>query len=459
MTAGQCLGRSGGTIEEPYALAKGWLVNGAYGARMRLAWQGWRRDGWQRTWDRSRDFLRRRLPWMPRHSLIQPTLSSVAALTRVPRAVAPLASIIVPVYNKIDYTLTCLASLAACADASAYEVIVVDDGSTDDTAERVAAIEGVRYVRNPKNEGFIGSCNRGAELARGEFLVFLNNDTAVQSGWLDALLETFQSHPRAGLVGAKLLYPDGTLQEAGGILYRDGRGGNYGRFDAPLDPRYTHVREVDYCSGAAIAIRKQLFDRLGCFDDRYRPAYYEDADLAMRVREAGYQVLYQPRSLVIHFEGITSGTSESGGVKAYQLRNRDVFLRRWRDTLDRGHPAWGTPLDLAVQRQPCTLLIFSDASAAVAAVEQVDRWLAEGRALALWIGQGVLPAAYQQQWEECGVEVWSGYWRMGLRGWLRRHRARLGEVIVMQPADMRRYSRLFDRANGGPTLRMGPFRD
>ncbi|WP_445146031.1 glycosyltransferase family 2 protein [Dyella sp. Tek66A03] len=413
------------------------------------AWQGLRRDGGLRTWDRTIDFLRRHSPWTPRHQLVQPDVAAIAALTAVPRAAAPLASIIVPVFNKVDYTLTCLAALAACRDASSYEVIVVDDGSSDDTSVRVPAIEGVRYIRNSSNQGFIGSCNRGAAQAHGEYLVFLNNDTAVQPGWLDALLRIFESHRDAGLVGAKLLYPDGTLQEAGGILYTDGRGGNYGRFDAALDPRYTYVRDVDYCSGAAIAIRKVLFDRLGGFDDRYRPAYYEDADLSMRVREAGLRVLYQPRSLVIHFEGITSGTSETSGAKAYQVRNREIFLQRWRDTLLRDHSSWGTPLDMAVLRKPRVLLVFKGAQAAGEAAAEVDHLIAQGQAAALLLEHGELPPRLQQRWEEQGVEIWSGYWRTGVRRWVRRHGSRVREVWVFPPADPRRYGRLFGDASNG----------
>lgn len=374
---------------------------------------------------------------------MQPDAASLAALAMVPGSDAPTASIIVPVFNKIDYTLTCLAALAGCNEATPYEVIVVDDGSSDDTTTRIPAIEGVRYVRNSSNQGFIGSCNRGAALARGEFLVFLNNDTAVQPGWLDALLGTFESYRDAGLVGAKLLYPDGTLQEAGGILYNDGRGGNYGRFDAPLDPRYTHVRDVDYCSGAAVAIRKDLFDRLGGFDDRYRPAYYEDADLAMRVREAGQRVLYQPHSMVIHFEGITSGTSEGSGIKSYQVRNREIFAQRWGDTLLRDHPQWGISLDMAVLRQRRLLLVFRNAHDASGCANVIDRLIADQEPLALLIERGDLSSALQHRWEEQGVEIWSGYWRIGLKGWARRHMPRMREVWIMPPLDARRYGRLF----------------
>ena len=408
------------------------------------AWLGLRENGWLQTWDRSQDFVRRHLPWMPRHRIALPGRKRVQTLAEVPRSADPLASIIIPVFNKVDYTLACLAAVASCNEASGYELIVVDDASTDTTNARVSRIQGLRYVRNPCNEGFIGSCNRGAAMARGKFLVFLNNDTAVQPGWLDALLDTFKTYPSAGLVGSKLLYPNGVLQEAGGVLYSDGRGGNYGRFDAALDPRYTHVREVDYCSGAAIAISKQLFEKLGGFDDRYRPAYYEDADLAMRVRESGGTVLYQPQSLVVHFEGVTAGISESGGVKAYQARNRDVFLQRWRERLASDHASWGTPLDLAVLGAHRKLLIFEHVPAVLDAAAMIGNLASGGRPPILWIDNGTLPESWLHKWEARGVEIWSGYWKMGLCSWMRRHHARLDDIWIMSPSDRRRYDRVLE---------------
>ncbi|MBN8886381.1 MAG: glycosyltransferase [Rudaea sp.] len=261
----------------------------------------------------------------------------------VPTSAQAKVSIVIPVYNKIEYTVACLRSLGEHAGATPFEVIVVDDGSSDATPAQLAQIDGIRAVRNERNLGFIGSCNAGAALAHGEFVLFLNNDTVVTRGWLDALVACFAEEPDAGLVGAKLVYPDGRLQEAGGIVFRDGSGWNYGRFDNPNDPRYEYRREADYCSGAAIMLPRALFERLGAFDTRYTPAYYEDTDLAFAVRAAGKKVFYEPRSVVIHFEGITSGTDTGSGVKQYQVVNREKFLDKWKDALTR-QPA---PIDSA----------------------------------------------------------------------------------------------------------------
>ena len=242
-------------------------------------------------------------------------------------------SIIIPVFNQIEYTHACLASLQAVEEQTPFEIVIVDDCSTDRTAELLPQVNGISYFRNEKNSGFVASCNRGAEKARGKYLVFLNNDTLVKPGWLTALLETFAENQRAGIVGSKLVYPDGRLQEAGGIIWRDASGWNYGKFDDAGKPEYNYLREVDYCSGAALMVPKELFESLGGFDLRYAPGYYEDTDLAFKVRRAGYKVLYQPLSEVIHYEGATGGTDLTTGAKKYQDVNRSTFAEAWADEL------------------------------------------------------------------------------------------------------------------------------
>jgi GT2 family glycosyltransferase/glycosyltransferase involved in cell wall biosynthesis len=230
----------------------------------------------------------------------------------------PKVSIVIPVYNKWIYTAACLRSLLEVKGKYSFEVIVVDDQSSDETADQLAQIEGLTHLRNKENLGFVGSCNRGASHARGEYLVLLNNDTQVLEGWLDELIDTFEREPTAGLVGARLVYPDGSLQESGGIVFSDGSGWNYGRGEDAERPEYHFQREVDYCSGACIALKTKFFHDIGALDERYAPAYYEDTDLAFKVREAGFKVLVQPLSAVVHHEGITSGTDTSSGIKKYQ---------------------------------------------------------------------------------------------------------------------------------------------
>ncbi|MGF1493846.1 MAG: tetratricopeptide repeat protein [Microcoleaceae cyanobacterium] len=263
-------------------------------------------------------------------------LKEIQALS-LPTSKTPTISIIIPVYNQILHTYNCLRSIAATMDGSIpYEVIVMDDHSKDHTQEVLAQIQGVQSVFNEQNLGFIGSCNRGASLAKGQYLFFLNNDTVVMPSCFEELLETFRLFPRAGLVGAKFLYPNGMLQEAGGIIWQDGSAWNYGRQDHPNKPEYCYLREVDYCSGAGIMIPRELWNQIGGFDVRLKPAYYEDTDLAFEVRQAGYQVLYQPLAQIIHFEGISSGTDLTKGMKQYQVVNHQKFLDKWAAVLQ-GH--------------------------------------------------------------------------------------------------------------------------
>ncbi len=251
----------------------------------------------------------------------------------VPRAQKPTVSIVIPVYNKWEYTAACLRSMANTSNAASFEIIVVDDGSKDETPERLQGIVGLEFIRNKSNLGFVGSCNNGAAAAKGSYIVFLNNDTQVLDGWLDALLQTFQQFPDTGLAGARLVYPDGSLQEAGGMVFQDGSGWNYGRGDNADRPDYSFTREVDYCSGACVMLPAALLRQLGGFDQRYAPAYYEDTDLAFQVRAAGFKVRVQAAATIIHHEGITAGTNTGSGTKRYQEINRKKFLERWRTGL------------------------------------------------------------------------------------------------------------------------------
>ncbi|HET8555265.1 MAG TPA: glycosyltransferase family 2 protein, partial [Rhodanobacteraceae bacterium] len=262
----------------------------------------------------------------------------------LPTSEAPTVSVIVPVYGKLPWTLACLRSIARHGAQTPFEVIVVDDASPDDSAATLSRIAGLRVLRHVDNLGFIGSCNAGAKAARGDFLLFLNNDTQVTPGWLDTLHECLTGVHDGGIAGSRLVYPDGRLQEAGGIVYADGACWNTGRFEDRNDPRYRFRREVDYVSGAALMIPRRLFASIGGFDARYAPAYYEDTDLAFSVRAAGRRVMYEPRSLIVHDEGTTSGTDVFAGVKQQQQINQRRFADTWAETL-RAHPAPGTPVD------------------------------------------------------------------------------------------------------------------
>ena len=270
-----------------------------------------------------------------------------------------LVSVIIPIYGQINYTLRCLNSIAQNSPIVPFEVLIVDDCSPDNSVEVLARQQGIRLIKNSKNLGFIRSCNRGASEAKGQYLLFLNNDTEVTTGWLDELLRTFEEFPGTGLVGSKLIYPDGVLQEAGGIIWQDGSAWNFGRLQDPQLPIYNYAREVDYCSGASIMVPKVLFDEIGGFDEYYLPAYCEDADLALTIRNMGYRVIYQPLSTVIHYEGITSGVDTSQGIKAYQILNTKKLYVKWKSYLDLHQPN-GTDIDNAKDRRAIRRVLVID---------------------------------------------------------------------------------------------------
>ena len=394
-----------------------------------------RSRGWKATWQRvKRQFLR--VPPAQRATLYTPAEAPFAPFT-VPDSAAPVASIIIPVFNQATHTLNCLRALAEHPPQLACEILVLDDGSSDLTAQWMAQIDGLHFHRRSQNGGFIATCNEGAQHARGEFLVFLNNDTVPQPGWLEALIGTFHTHPDAGLVGAQLLYPDGRLQEAGGVVFADGSAWSYGRFESPQDPRYASLREADYCSGAALAIRRGLFETVGGFDARYAPAYYEDTDLAFAVRAAGKRVLYQPASRVLHLEGITSGTDLNTGPKAYQVRNRGVFEQKWRPVLA-GHPGPDqTPSPALLHAGQRQILVVDESlpqpDRDSASLRQFNllRMLVQADAHVVFLCTDQAQAGNAlQQLRQLGVETWQAPFCPSTPAWLATHGRRFDVVML-----------------------------
>jgi GT2 family glycosyltransferase len=259
-------------------------------------------------------------------------------------------SIIIPVYNKWMYTRACLVSIFQNTHNIPYEVIIGDDGSSDGTVNIASWFANVRVVKTEKNLGFLGNCDNAAKSARGKYVLFLNNDTIVREEWLDYLVRLIEGSDDIGLVGPKLIYHDGRLQEAGGIIWKDASGWNYGWGDDPEKPEYNYVKDVDYISGACLLVRKSLWNEIGGFDSRFAPAYYEDTDLAFEIRKSGFRTVYQPESEVIHLEGISNGKDIGSGMKRYQLENESKFLEKWKVELEKNHFPNGQDLFHARER-------------------------------------------------------------------------------------------------------------
>jgi GT2 family glycosyltransferase/glycosyltransferase involved in cell wall biosynthesis len=355
----------------------------------------------------------------------------------------PLVSVIIPVHGKLEYTLMCLRSIARHRPQCSFEVLVVDDKSPDNTAEELERIFGLRLVINETNLGFVRSCNHGASQARGRYLCFLNNDTEVMQGWLDELVGTFDSFPNCGMVGSKLVFPDGSLQEAGGIVWSDASAWNFGRGQDPNRSIFNYARETDYCSGASILLERALFEALGRFDDRFAPAYCEDTSLAFSVRASGKAVVYQPKSVVIHYEGVSHGTSTASGVKAYQVTNQKKFQELWRETLETEHYPNAEHVLLARERATFKRIVLivdhyvpqPDRDAGSRTMWQfIHMFQSKGMVVKFWPENLWYDPIYTPQLERAGVEVFYGPEHAGrFEDWIKENGAYLEGVLLSRP--------------------------
>jgi O-antigen biosynthesis protein len=245
----------------------------------------------------------------------------------------PVISVVIAAYGKVQYTLRCLQSIARNPPSVPFEVLVVEDASGEADAGLCAQVQGVRYLENAHNLGYLRTCNHGVAQSRGSHVYLLNNDTQVLPGALDALYQRCLSFPKA-LVGSRLIYPEGTLQDAGGVVWQKGFAWIFGRDDNPNRPACNYPREVDYCCGASLMLSRSLWDEVGGYDELYAPAYFEDTDLAYKVRAAGGRVFYEPGSVVIHDEGVSHGKSIKRGLKAYQRINAAKFAAKWSTVIE-----------------------------------------------------------------------------------------------------------------------------
>lgn len=272
--------------------------------------------------------------------------------------------------------------------------------------------------------------------------MFLNNDTQVQDGWLQSLLRLMDARPDCGMAGSKILFPDANLQEAGGIVWRDGTAWNYGRGQSADKPEFNYVKEVDYISGCSIMIRTALWREIGGFDERFAPAYCEDSDLAFAVRAHGYKVLYQPDSVVVHYEGVSNGTDLSAGQKQYQIENQKKLYQKWRSVLERENYPQAQQVFRARERgsAPCLLMIdhyvptFDQDAGSRTVYEYIRLFLAKGYRVKFLPDYFEKTDQYTHALQQLGVEVFhSSDFRYTWKDWVRENAQQFDYVFLNRP--------------------------
>jgi len=378
-------------------------------------------------------------PKMPSGTVVFPATSEI-----------PDVSIIIPAYNQWEYTFPCLESILNNSGDISYEIILADDNSTDDTRFVDQYVKNVHVIRNENNLGFLINCNNAAKFAQGKYLIFLNNDTIVQPYWLKWLIKTLNDHPDVGMVGAKLVFSTGELQEAGGIVFRDGSAINYGRFDWPGLSHYNYLKDVDYCSGACICVRTELWEKAGGFDPIFSPGYYEDTDLAMQIRAMGYRTVFQPKSVITHFEGVSHGTDLTEGVKSRQPLNQQLFYDKWKYELEKNHYArYENPFkarDRSKDKETMLLIDYSVPSIS----KQVDK-LKYGQIIDSIVEKGlkvvIMPENFYKndpevaELEQKGIEVlYGGWYKENWILWLSTNALNINSVVFIDEIIANKYS-------------------
>jgi O-antigen biosynthesis protein len=247
----------------------------------------------------------------------------------------PTVSIIVPVFNNLSLTLECLVSIKRFTDERVtYEVIIADDASTDQTGKILPLVKGARYLKNEQNLGYLLNCNRAASKARGEYVLFLNNDAQVTEGWLFALVNAFRSRPNAGAAGPRIMFPNGRLQEAGVTINRDCTTNMVGLHDDPARAQYRFARRVDYCSGACLMVASACFAKVGGFNEALAPAYCEDVDLCLKLRRKGLDIWYVPDALIVHHLSKTSDNLDADYKMRSVITNQQKLVETWSADVD-----------------------------------------------------------------------------------------------------------------------------
>jgi GT2 family glycosyltransferase len=256
------------------------------------------------------------------------------ARLKLPAAPAPKLSILVPMFNELAMTVECLLAIQKAKPATSFEVVVADDASTEAGCERLATVPNLVLLRQDTNQGFLRTCNAAFLHCRGDYVLLLNNDAQVQPGAIDALVAALDADPGIAAAGPKILYPDGRLQEAGCFLRPNGESGMVGLFADPEEEGYCYDRDVAYCSGAALLLRRSAVGAV-LFDEAFRPAYCEDADLCLRLLAAGGRVRYVSSAVVVHHLSVSTNKGSVARKLRTISRNQQRLSERWSALLAR----------------------------------------------------------------------------------------------------------------------------
>jgi GT2 family glycosyltransferase len=369
----------------------------------------------------------------------------------------PRLAVVITVHNRADLTLRCLRALAA--STLPLQIVIVDNGSNDQTPKLLERLDGVRILRNETNIGFLRATNEGAKAATADLMLLLNSDTEVGPTSLAAAIETLESSASIGAVVARLVHFDGRLQEAGSIIWRDGACEGYGRGEHPLAAPFMFRRDVDFGSAAFLLTRRSTFSELGGFDERYAPAYYEDADYCVRLWQAGLRVVYEPRAVVRHAE---FGSGAPANALSLQTERRAIFARTHGAWLERSTYSRGTSLLKARtrRRDGQRILFIEDRVPHERLGSGYPRALAITKAL---IGLGhhvtVFPLLVPHEaWDEAyadvprEAELWVGGGAAGLANLMDAHGTDYDTIIVSRPHNMRVVRHALPAPDHRPTL-------
>lgn len=374
----------------------------------------------------------------------------------LPQAKEPEVSIILVLYNQAELTFGCLSSIAECLGTqNLVEVVIFDNASTDATNDLLARLTGARLIFNQENLHFLRGVNRAVREARGRNILLLNNDAQMLPGTLEAALHALRSSDNVGAVGGRVVLPDGTLQEAGSIVWKDGTATGYGRGYPPGEPEFDFRRDVDYCSGVFLLTPREVFERFGGFDESYAPAYYEETDYCVRLQQAGLRVVFDPDVVVIHYEFGSSASSET--ALALQRRNHEVFVGRHAEWLAQ-RPAPGNLLAGRSHPRGPRVLVVDDrvphvhlGSGYPRARDMLSELAAAGAEVTLF------PMVPHQETREqvratlnMEIEVMLGHDHRTLRDFLTERRGHYDGILVCRPHNMRDFRAAIGRDRALP---------